>query len=86
MCLKYLHDEADTSAVRQRSRNKMLCRAQPNLLQMTYVLKEKFQQHTDKRLKAHSAAAAAPPRSSFGMQLSALHSRLGRGTKIEEEA
>lgn len=54
---------------------------------MTYVLKEKFQQHTDKRVKAHTAAAAAaPPRSSFGMQLSAPHSRLGRGTKIEEEA
>lgn len=27
------------------------CR-EPNLLQMTYVLKEKFRQHTDKRLKA----------------------------------
>lgn len=42
----------DTSALRQRSRNKMLLRARPNLLQMTYVRKEKFQQHTDKRLKA----------------------------------
>lgn len=52
LCLKYLHDEVDTSAMRQQSRNRMLCRARPNLLQMTYVLKEKFQQHTDKRLKA----------------------------------
>lgn len=52
LCLKYLHDGVDTSAMRQQPRNKMLCRARPNLLQMTYVLKENFQQHTDKRLKA----------------------------------